>query len=155
VTDTTRYSLADSYPDGLKAMMAFNARSHSSGLDPLLAELIKIRASQLNSCAFCLDMHTKDARALGETEQRIYALDAWRETPFFTPAERATLAFTEAVTTLERGEIPDAAFDHVRRHIDEQTVGKIHIPIVVLNSTNPLMIAQRPPIGGYVSRYQS
>jgi AhpD family alkylhydroperoxidase len=155
VTDTTRYSLADSYPDGLKAMMAFNARSHSSGLDPLLAELIKIRASQLNSCAFCLDMHTKDARALGETEQRIYALDAWRETPFYTPAERATLAFTEAVTTLERGEIPDAAFDELRRHFDEETVGKILIAIVVINSWNRLMIAQRPPIGGYVSRYQS
>ncbi|WAX57792.1 carboxymuconolactone decarboxylase family protein [Jatrophihabitans cynanchi] len=155
MTDTTRYSLADSYPDGLKAMMAFNARSHSSGLDPLLAELIKIRASQLNSCAFCLDMHTKDARALGETEQRIYALDAWRETPFFTPAERATLAFTEAVTTLERGEIPDAAFDELRRHFDEETVGKILIAIVVINSWNRLMIAQRPPIGGYVSRYQS
>ncbi|WP_407935628.1 carboxymuconolactone decarboxylase family protein [Jatrophihabitans cynanchi] len=136
-------------------MMAFNARSHSSGLDPLLAELIKIRASQLNSCAFCLDMHTKDARALGETEQRIYALDAWRETPFFTPAERATLAFTEAVTTLERGEIPDAAFDELRRHFDEETVGKILIAIVVINSWNRLMIAQRPPIGGYVSRYQS
>jgi len=100
-------------------------------------------------------MHTKDARALGETEQRIYALNAWRETPFFTPAERATLAFTEAVTTLERGEIPDAAFEELRRHFDEETVGKILIAIVVINSWNRLMIAQRPPIGGYVSRYQS
>jgi len=154
VTDTTRYSLAESYPDGLKAMMAFNARSHSSGLDPLLAELIKIRASQLNSCAFCLDMHTKDARALGETEQRIYALNAWRETPFFTPAERATLAFTEAVTTLEHGEIPDPVFAELRRHFDEETVGKILMAIVVINSWNRLMVAQRPPVGDYVSRYQ-
>jgi AhpD family alkylhydroperoxidase len=149
-----RYSLERAYPDGLKAMMAFNARSHSSGLDPLLAELIKIRASQLNGCAYCLDMHTKDARALGESEQRIYALNAWRETPFFTAAERSVLAFTEAVTTLERGEIADDVFVELRAHFDEQAIGKILMAVVVINSWNRIMIAQRPHVGDYVSRYQ-
>src|SRR5690242_2288943 len=109
-----RYSLEASYPDGLKAMYAFNVASARSGLPPLIAELIKMRASQLNGCAYCLDMHSKDARALGETEQRIYALPAWRDTPFYTDAERAVLAFTEAVTTLEHQEIPDQLFTDLR-----------------------------------------
>jgi AhpD family alkylhydroperoxidase len=148
-----RYSLEASYPDGLRAMMSFNARSAQSGLPPLLAELVKIRASQLNGCAYCLDMHTKDARALGETEQRIYALDAWRETPFFTDAERAVLAFTEEVTRLRHGEIADESFDDLRGHFDEETIGKILMAIVVINSWNRLMIAQRPPVGDYVSRH--
>jgi AhpD family alkylhydroperoxidase len=148
-----RYSLEASYPDGLKAMYSFNTRSAQSGLPPLLAELIKIRASQLNGCAFCLDMHTKDARALGETEQRIYALDAWRETPFFTETERAVLAFTEAVTRLEHGEVPDELFADLRKHLDEETIGKVLMAIVVINSWNRLMIAQRPPVGDYVSRH--
>ncbi|MGH8959737.1 MAG: carboxymuconolactone decarboxylase family protein [Jatrophihabitantaceae bacterium] len=153
MTETPRYSLQGSYPDGLRAMMTFNARSASSGLEPLLAELIKLRASQLNGCAYCLDMHSKDARALGETEQRIYALDAWRETTFYTDPERAVLAFTEAVTTLERHEIPGAAFDELREHFDEETIGKILMAVVVINSWNRLMIAQRPHVGDYVSRH--
>ena len=148
-----RYSLEASHPDGLRAMYAFNTASARSGLPPLLAELIKIRASQLNGCAYCLDMHTKDARALGETEQRIYTLDAWRDAPFYTAAERATLAFTEAVTRLDRGEIPDELFEELRRHFDEATIGKILMAIVVINSWNRLMIAQRAPVGDYVSRH--
>lgn len=154
MTETPRYSLDASYPDGLRAMMSFNTRSASSGLDPLLAELIKIRASQLNSCAYCLDMHTKDARALGETEQRIYGLNAWRETPFYTEPERAVLALTEAVTGLERGEVPDEIVAEVRRHFDDETFGKLLMAIVVINSWNRLMIVQRPPVGDYVSRHQ-
>ena len=93
------------------------------------------------------------ARALGETEQRIYALPAWRDTPFYTDAERAVLAFTEAVTTLEHQEIPDELFDELRGHFDEETIGKILIAIVVINSWNRLMIAQRAPVGDYVSRH--
>jgi len=153
MTETPRYSLEASYPDGLKAMMSFNLRSANSGLEPLLAELIKIRASQLNGCAYCLDMHTKDARALGETEQRIYGLNAWRETPFYTDPERAVLGFTEAVTTLDKGEVPDEAFSELRTHFDEETIGKILIAIVVINSWNRLMVAQRPHVGDYVSRH--
>jgi AhpD family alkylhydroperoxidase len=153
MTETPRYSLEASYPDGLKAMMSFNLRSANSGLEPLLAELIKIRSSQLNGCAYCLDMHTKDARALGETEQRIYALNAWRETPFYTEAERAVLGFTEAVTALDNGEVPDEAFADLRKHFDEETIGKILMAIVVINSWNRLMVTQRPHVGDYVSRH--
>ncbi|MGH9081873.1 MAG: carboxymuconolactone decarboxylase family protein [Acidimicrobiales bacterium] len=135
-------------------MRSLSARSAGSGLPPLLAELIKIRASQLNGCAYCLDMHTKDARALGETEQRIYALDAWRETSFYSDAERATLAFTEAVTVLDHGEIPDHLFEALRQHFDEAVVGKILLAVVVINAWNRLMIAQRPAVGGYVSPHR-
>jgi AhpD family alkylhydroperoxidase len=151
VTQTPRYSLAASYRDGLRAMSAFNARSAESGLDPILAELIKIRASQLNGCAYCIDMHTKDARALGETEQRLYALSAWWDTPFFTAAERAVLKLTEAVTRLEDQDVPDAVIDEVRRYFDDEEVGKLLIAIVVINSWNRLMIVQRPHVGDYVS----
>jgi AhpD family alkylhydroperoxidase len=153
MTQTPRYSLEASYPDGLRAMTSFSTRSASSGLEPLLAELIKIRASQLNACAYCLDMHTKDARALGETEQRIYALNAWRETLFYTEPERAVLAFTEAVTTLEKGEVPDEVVAEVRKHFDEETFGKLLMAIVVINSWNRLMIVQRTHVGDYVSRH--
>ena len=100
-------------------------------------------------------MHTKDARALGETEQRIYALDAGRETPFFTAAERAALAFTEAVTTPVHGEIPDERFGELRKHFDEKTIGKPSTAIVVINSWNRPMVAQRPHVGDYVSQHLS
>ncbi|MGH3264024.1 MAG: carboxymuconolactone decarboxylase family protein, partial [Trebonia sp.] len=103
--------------------------------------------------AYCLDMHSKDARALGETEQRLYALNAWRETEFYTEPERATLAFTEAVTELRDGEIPDECFESLRKHFDEPTIGRILTAIVVINSWNRLMIAQRPSVGDYVSRH--
>lgn len=147
--------MEQAYPDGLKAMMSFNMRSATSGLDPTIAELIKIRASQLNGCAYCLDMHTKDARALGESEQRIYCLNAWREVPFYTDAERAVLAFTEAVTTLQHREVPDAVIADVKTHFDDATFGKILMGIVVINSWNRLMIVERPAVGDYVSQHLS
>ena len=151
MTQTPRYSLAASYREGLRAMSAFSTRSAESGLDPVLGELIKIRASQLNGCAYCIDMHTKDARARGETEQRLYALSAWWDTPFFTPAERAVLKLTEAVTTLDHQDVPDAVLDEVRRYFDDEEVGKIVMAIVVINAWNRLMIVQRPHVGDYVS----
>ena len=148
-----RYSLSASYPAGLSAMSAFSAKSSHSGLDPLLAELIKIRASQLNECAYCLDMHTKDARALGETEQRIYTLSAWREAPFYTEPERAVLAFTEALTLFERGRVADEIVEDVRTHFDDETFGKIVMAIVVINGWNRLMAVQQAEVGSYVSKY--
>ena len=148
-----RYSLSASYPAGLAAMSALSAKSAHSGLDPRLAELIKIRASQLNECAYCIDMHTKDARALGETEQRIYALSAWRETPFFTEPERAALALTEALTVFERGQVDDDVVEDVRTHFDDETFGKIVMAIVVMNSWNRLMAVQQAEVGSYVSKY--
>src|SRR5437763_6946000 len=97
----------------LRAMLALEKYVHECGLEPKLLELVKMRASQLNGCAYCIDMHTKDARALGETEQRLYALSAWREAPFFTPRERAALAFAEQVTLVADTHVPDAAYDEV------------------------------------------
>src|SRR6266481_8971841 len=104
--------------------------------DPKLRELVRIRASQLNGCAYCIDMHTKDARAIGETEQRIYALPAWRETPFFTGRERAALAFTEAVTLLAQTHVPDAAYQEVAAVFSADEVGALVSLIVTINAWN-------------------
>src|SRR5258707_4690320 len=106
--------------------------------DPRLRELVRIRASQLNGCAYCIDMHTKDARAIGETEQRLYALPAWRETPFFTGRERAALAFTEAVTLLAQTHVPDAAYQEVAAEFSADEVGALVSLIVTINAWNAI-----------------
>ena len=106
--------------------------------DHRLRELVRIRASQINGCAYCIDMHTKDARAVGETEQRIYALNAWAETPFFTPRERAALAFTESVTLLARTRVPDSAYDEVAAHFSKDEVAALLGLIVAINAWNAI-----------------
>src|SRR5262247_3168025 len=111
--------------------------------DHRLRELVRIRASQLNGCAYCIDMHTKDARAAGETEQRIYALPAWRETPFFTARERAALALTESVTLVADGQVPDEVFDPAAQHFDEAELAELIWTIVVINAWNRLSISSR------------
>src|SRR5256886_5807496 len=111
--------------------------------DHRLRELVRIRASQLNGCAYCIDMHTKDARAIGETEQRIYALPAWRETPFFTGRERAALAFTEAVTLLAQTHVPDAAYQEVAAEFSADEVGALVSLIVTINAWNAIGVATR------------
>jgi len=116
-----------------------------------MLELIKIRGSQINGCAYCLDMHTKDARALGETEQRIYALNAWRETPFFSERERAALEWTEAVTRVSDGQVPDAVYDAVARHFTEAELVALTFAVVAINSWNRLAIAFRAVPGAYQS----
>jgi len=121
----------------------------SSGLERPLLELVEIRASQINGCAYCLDMHTKDARALGETEQRIYALNAWRETPFFTPRERAALEWTESVTRVADTHIPDGVYDAVRGFFDEPEIVKLTFAVIAINSFNRLAVAFRAPAGTY------
>ncbi|MCP2259025.1 alkylhydroperoxidase AhpD family core domain-containing protein [Streptoalloteichus tenebrarius] len=143
-----RINLGKAWPEGYKAMFAFSAATRGD-LDPILRELVKVRASQLNGCAYCLDMHTKDARAAGETEQRLYALNAWRETTFFTDAERAALALTEALTLLDRGHVSDEVVEEARRHFDEPTLAKLVMAIVAINAWNRLMTVQRPPVGDY------
>lgn len=131
-------------------MRGLEGHVRQSGLDHRLLELMKTRASQLNGCAFCLDMHTKDARAAGETEQRLYALSAWRETSFYTPAERAALAWTEAVTVLT-GEDPvsDAVYTEVRSHFNERQIVDLTLAIVAINGWNRLSIAFRKEPGAY------
>ena len=117
-------------------------------IDPRLRELIRIRASQLNGCAYCIDMHTKDARAIGETEQRIYAVAAWAETPYFTARERAALAFTETVTRLADTHVPDEAYQAVTAEFSPQEVGALVSLIVTINAWNAIGVSTRAWIPG-------
>lgn len=138
-------------PDAFKAMLALEHQVHKSGLEESLLELVKTRASQINGCAFCLDMHTKDARARGETEQRLYLLSAWREAPCFTERERAALAWTEAVTLIANGGVSDEVYDAVRRQFDEKALVDLTLAIVAINGWNRLSVAFRTQVGDYVS----
>ena len=135
-----------------KAMLALQQAVETSGLDHALLELVKIRASQINGCAYCIDMHTKDARAAGETEQRIYALNAWRETPFFTERERAALAWTESVTRVADTHVPDDVHDRVRQVLGEADLVALTWAVVAINAWNRLAVAFRAPVGTYVAR---
>lgn len=143
--DTTKYM----HSAPAAAMMALQKAVDASGIERSLLELVKIRASQINGCAFCLDMHTKDARANGETEQRIYALDAWRETPFFTDRERAALEWTEAVTRVGETHVPDDLYARVRQHFTEPELVSLTFAVVAINGWNRLAITFRLPAGTY------
>lgn len=143
-----RFNYATASPGAMQAMQGLEKYISSCGLETALLELVKTRASQINGCAFCIDMHTKDARAAGETEQRLYALNAWRETPFFTPRERAALAWTEAVTLVHADQVPDAVYEQARQHFDEKELTDLTLAIVAINGWNRLGIASRSPLAG-------
>ena len=136
-------------PGGYMAMRHLEAHVRQSGLEPRLLELVKTRASQLNGCAYCIDMHTKDARAHGETEQRLYALPAWRETPFFSARERAALAWTEAVTLVAEGPIEEEDYEDAREQFDERSLADLTLAIVAINGWNRLAIAFAAVPGTY------
>ena len=137
-------------PESYQAMLALEMFVRkSSKLAPSLIELVKMRASQINGCAYCIDMHSKDARAAGESEQRLYALNAWRETPFFTAREQAALAWAEAVTLVAEGHVPDAVYEQVRQQFSEQELVNLTMAIVTINGWNRLLIAFRAVPGGY------
>ncbi|MED2972215.1 carboxymuconolactone decarboxylase family protein [Fictibacillus sp. B-59209] len=138
-----RILMEDVEPGALQAMLAVEKYVDRTSIDKKLKELIKIRASQINGCAFCLNMHTKEARELGETEQRIYALNAWRETPYFTPEERAVLALTEAVTLVAESHVPDDVYNDAAQYFDEKQLSEIIMQIVVINSWNRLAVTAR------------
>src|SRR5437868_10704964 len=121
-------------PAGYKAVLGLEQYVRSSGIEQRTLELIKIRASQVNGCAYCLDMHTKDARAAGETEQRIYALNAWRETPFFTDRERAALEWTEASTRVSETHMPDELYERVSAQFGEEELVALTFAVIVINS---------------------
>ena len=121
----------------------------SSKLEPSLIELVKMRASQINGCAYCLDMHSKDARAAGETEQRLYLLNAWREAPFYTDRERAALAWTEAVTLVSVDHVPDRVYEEARQRFSEEELVNLTMAIVTINGWNRLSIAFRAVPGEY------
>jgi AhpD family alkylhydroperoxidase len=142
--DVTKYLTS-----GLGRAMFTLSSEVASKLEPALFELVKIRASQLNGCAYCIDMHTKDARRAGETEQRIYALNAWRETPFFSDRERAALEWTEALTRLADSRVSDDLFERVRRQFDEAELVALTFAVIVINGWNRLSISFRPPVGTY------
>ncbi len=143
--DFTKYINTEFVQSLLKMTQGLKA----SGLEPRLIELVKIRASQMNGCAYCIDMHTQDARAIGETEQRIYALNAWRETPFFTDRERAALEWAEAVTAVADTHVPDDVYERVRPHFDEASLFALTGAVIVINSWNRLSVSFRVPAGTY------
>ncbi len=136
-------------PDGFQAQLGLEQYIRNCGLEHSLLELVKTRASQINGCAYCLDMHTKDARAEGESEQRLYALSAWEETPFFTERERAALAWTEAVTLVAESRVPDAVYEQARGQFTEKELADLTFAIVAINGWNRLAIAFRAEVGSY------
>jgi len=138
-----RISAYDAAPAAMKALQNVEAYLHQCGLDQWLIELVKMRASQINGCAYCLDMHSKELRRLGESEQRIYLLNAWRESPLYTPRERAALAWAEALTLIEQTHAPDALYDDVRRHFDDKELIDLTILIGMINLWNRLAISLR------------
>lgn len=139
-------------PQGDKAMRALHLFVRDCGLDHGLLELIKLRASQINGCAHCMDMHAKELRADGESEQRLYLLSAWRESPFYSERERAALAWTEAVTLVAQGGVPDEVYAQAREHFGEQELADLTYAIVAINSANRLNIAFRTVPGSHEVR---
>ncbi|HUL66157.1 MAG TPA: carboxymuconolactone decarboxylase family protein [Burkholderiaceae bacterium] len=136
-------------PGAAQAMLALQAHVNGAGLERSLLELVKMRASQINGCASCLDMHSKDARAAGETEQRLYLLDAWREAPFYSERERAALAWTEAVTRVTEGHVSDDVYASARAHFAEQELVNLTLAVIAINGWNRLNIAFRSEAGSY------
>ncbi len=139
-------------PQGVAALRQLESYLSGCGLEHSLLELVRTRASQINGCAFCLDMHTKDARAAGETEQRLYTLPAWRETPFFSERERAALAWTEAVTHVSEGHDDDELYAELKRHFSEKEMVDLTLAIVAINGWNRLAIPFRTTAGSYRPR---
>jgi AhpD family alkylhydroperoxidase len=147
-----RLNYTTAAPGGFAAMRGLQAYIDGCGLEHSLMELVKMRASQINGCAYCLDMHSKDARAAGETEQRLYALSAWREAPFFSERERAALAYTEAVTRISEDHVEDELYAEVRRHFSEKEIVDLTFCIIVINGWNRLAIPFRSEVGKYQPR---
>ncbi|WP_314586443.1 carboxymuconolactone decarboxylase family protein [Paenibacillus terrigena] len=128
-------------PQGYQAMLGLEQYLHASTIDKKLLELIKIRASQINGCAFCLEMHTTDARKIGETEQRIYLLSAWREAPYYTPQERSVLALTEAITVITDNHVPDDVYQEAAKHYSQKELADIIMAIITINAWNRIAIS--------------
>jgi AhpD family alkylhydroperoxidase len=139
-------------PGGYAAMLALEKYIHDCGLEEGLVHLVKMRASQINGCAYCLDMHSKDLRALGESEQRIYLLDAWEESPFYSERERAGLAWTDALTRITDGHVPDDVYERVRAHFSEKELVDLTLVVTTINAWNRLSIAMRSVPGSYEPR---
>src|SRR5690349_12713924 len=145
-----RIDLMQVNPGIIRAMLGLERQIRQAGLDGRLLDLVRMRASQINGCAYCLDMHSKDARANGETEQRLYALDAWRETPYYSARERAALEWTEGLTLVSESHVSDELYDRVREQFSEDELAHLSLAIVAINGWNRLNIAARTVPGDYV-----
>ena len=146
---STRIDYSKASPAAFRAMYGLERYVRGCGLEASLLELIKMRASQINGCAFCLDMHSKDARAAGETEQRLYLLNAWPEAPCYTERERAALAWTEALTLVADDQVPDEVYEEVSQHFSEKELVDLSLAVVAINGWNRLAIGFRSEVGTY------
>ncbi|HEY4951183.1 MAG TPA: carboxymuconolactone decarboxylase family protein [Candidatus Acidoferrales bacterium] len=144
-----RFNCMKAAPGGYGAMLGLEKYLQECELEQSLLHLIKLRASQVNGCAYCLDMHWKDLQAIGEKEQRMYSLDAWRECPYYTDRERAALAWTEAVTLITDGHVPDAVHEEARAHFSEKGMCDLTLAVAAINAWNRLAISSRTVPGGY------
>ncbi len=156
MTMQARMDFRKASPQGAKALGELHTFVKRCGLDHTLLELVKLRASQINGCAHCIDMHTKELRAAGESEQRLYLLDAWEESPFYSDRERAALAWTEAVTLITQGHVPDEMYEKARAQFSEEELANLTLAVVAINGANRLNIAFRTVPGSYrVARQQA
>ena len=146
-----RLDYGRTFPAALQAMLGLESAVRESTLEPELLELVKMRASQLNGCAYCLDMHSKDAQARGESEQRLHVLAAWREAPFYSRRERAALAWCETLTLLPQTGAPDEAYEQVREQFADDEIVALTLAIVAINGWNRFAVGFRTEVGGYVS----
>jgi len=146
-----RMNYAKAAPGVIEAMLGLASYLRKSGLDESLVNLVCLRASQINGCAYCVDMHWKDLRVAGETEQRLYGLDAWEESPYYSDRERAALAWTESVTNLREGHVPDDVYERVRKFFTEKELANLTFAVATINGWNRLNIAARTVAGGYKS----
>lgn len=144
-----RLDYAKVAPGAYHALLGLEKYLRECGIEESLLHLIKLRTSQINGCAYCLDMHWKDLRAIGESEQRLYSLDAWRDCPYYSDRERAALAWTEAVTLITDGHVPDAVFEQVRTHFGDKELADLTLAVATINSWNRLSIAARTVPGAY------
>lgn len=144
-----RLDYSKAAPLAVHAMLGLEKYLRECGLESSLLNLVKMRASQINGCAYCLDMHSKDARAEGETEQRLYELNAWRETPFYTDRERAALEWTEALTLVSQTHVPDEVYESARKHFSEKELADLTLAVVAINGWNRISISFRTEPGTY------
>lgn len=144
-----RFNFFTVAPEAYKAMRGLEEYLHSCGLEEPLLHLVKLRVSQVNGCAYCLDMHWKDLRSIGEGEQRLYSLDAWRECPWYTDRERAALSWAEALTLVTNGHVTDAVYQQVQPHFTEKELSDLTLAVVTINGWNRICVASRTPPGTY------
>jgi len=148
----SRINSAQVAPGAFEAMLGLEKYIHTSSIEPGLIHLLKLRVSQMNGCAYCIDMHWKDLRALGESEQRLYGLDAWHESPYYTERERAALEWIESLTLITQGHVPDELFERARKHFSEQELVDLTMVGVTINAWNRLAVAFRSEPGVYRSK---